>query len=275
VDLIAALLAGGGVVADKPEGLAVSGRGRLFAAVDNDGLEDAPGESVLLRLGHARSLTAPPHQRRSASRAATSWPRPAGPCRGHERHADDGGVEHDRGQAGERRRRRVGPVTLIRTPPARGEYPFKLGVASGNPAANGVVLWTRLVPELFEPGGGMPSRRVTLGWQVASDERFRHAGSRPAAATARPRPRRAARGPARPGALVDAVRPLQERRRPPGRGELLWHDAWDGFPAARNRLTAAWVEHQVVATVSRPDAPEPTFASFVVEHGRPGAPRVA
>jgi hypothetical protein len=53
VDLIAALLAGGGVVADKPEGLAVSGRGRLFAAVDNDGLEDAPGESVLLRLGHA------------------------------------------------------------------------------------------------------------------------------------------------------------------------------------------------------------------------------
>jgi len=39
------------VVADKPEGLAVSG-GRLFGAVDNDGLEDAPGESVL-HLGHA------------------------------------------------------------------------------------------------------------------------------------------------------------------------------------------------------------------------------
>jgi len=28
-------------------------------------------------------------------------------------------------------------------------------------------------------------------------------------------------------------------------GELLWHDAWDGFPAARNRLTEAWVEHKV------------------------------
>jgi phosphodiesterase/alkaline phosphatase D-like protein len=28
-------------------------------------------------------------------------------------------------------------------------------------------------------------------------------------------------------------------------GQLLWHDAWDGFPAARNRLTRAWVEHQV------------------------------
>jgi alkaline phosphatase D len=28
-------------------------------------------------------------------------------------------------------------------------------------------------------------------------------------------------------------------------GELLWHDASDGFPAARNRLTRAWVQHQV------------------------------
>ena len=50
LDLIPALLAGGGVVADKPESLAVSG-GRLLGAVDNDGLEDAPGESVLLHLG--------------------------------------------------------------------------------------------------------------------------------------------------------------------------------------------------------------------------------
>lgn len=141
-------------------------------------------------------------------------------------------------------------------------------------------------------------------------------------------------------------------------GDLLWHDAWDGFPAARNRLTEAWVRHQVsnpvvvtgdwhstfandilrdfddpsspvvaseivgtsissngdgevygpyygpmirfdphikffdgdrrgyvrcrvepaqmqadlrvVSTVSRPDAPESTFASFIIENGRPG-----
>jgi alkaline phosphatase D len=145
-------------------------------------------------------------------------------------------------------------------------------------------------------------------------------------------------------------------------GDLLWHDAWDGFPAARNRLTDAWAQHdvsnpvvvtgdwhstfvndilrdfddpstpivaseivgtsissngdgevygpyygpmirfnphirffdgdrrgyvrcrvgrsqmradlQVVSTVSRPDAPESTFASFVIENGRPGAQRV-
>jgi alkaline phosphatase D len=54
-----------------------------------------------------------------------------------------------------------------------GEYPFKLGVASGDPTATGVVLWTRLAPQPFEPGGGMPARRATVQWQVASDERFR------------------------------------------------------------------------------------------------------
>jgi alkaline phosphatase D len=57
--------------------------------------------------------------------------------------------------------------------PANGEYPFKLGVASGDPTATGVVLWTRLAPQPFEPGGGMPARRATVQWQVASDERFR------------------------------------------------------------------------------------------------------
>jgi alkaline phosphatase D len=57
--------------------------------------------------------------------------------------------------------------------PAGGEYPFKLGVASGDPAATGVVLWTRLAPQPFEAGGGMPARRVTVQWQLAGDKRFR------------------------------------------------------------------------------------------------------
>ena len=34
-------------------------------------------------------------------------------------------------------------------------YPFSLGVASGDPLADGVVLWTRLAPDPLE-GGGMP-----------------------------------------------------------------------------------------------------------------------
>ncbi|MEO3922801.1 alkaline phosphatase D family protein [Micromonosporaceae bacterium B7E4] len=58
--------------------------------------------------------------------------------------------------------------------PAGGDYPFTLGVASGDPTATGVVLWTRLVPKPFEPGGGMPDRPVPVHWQVARDERFRH-----------------------------------------------------------------------------------------------------
>lgn len=50
LDLLPALSAGGAAVHDKIEGLALVG-GRLVGAVDNDGVDDAPGESVLLRLG--------------------------------------------------------------------------------------------------------------------------------------------------------------------------------------------------------------------------------
>ncbi|RBM20973.1 alkaline phosphatase [Prauserella sp. PE36] len=60
------------------------------------------------------------------------------------------------------------------TRPGGGNYPFQLGVASGDPTATGVVLWTRLVPEPFVPGGGMQPRRVPVEWQVSRDERFRH-----------------------------------------------------------------------------------------------------
>jgi hypothetical protein len=52
-DLLPVLTAGGGVAHDKPEGLAVID-GELFGVVDNDGLDDAPGESVFLRLGYLR-----------------------------------------------------------------------------------------------------------------------------------------------------------------------------------------------------------------------------
>ncbi|MEU3646419.1 esterase-like activity of phytase family protein [Lentzea sp. NPDC034063] len=53
-DLVPALKADGAATHDKPEGLAVIGDGpvkRLVGVVDNDGLDDAPGESVFLRLG--------------------------------------------------------------------------------------------------------------------------------------------------------------------------------------------------------------------------------
>lgn len=51
-------------------------------------------------------------------------------------------------------------------------YPFTLGVASGDPLPDGVVLWTRLAPEPLA-GGGMTAERVTVRWEVAGDDAFR------------------------------------------------------------------------------------------------------
>ncbi|SDR85399.1 alkaline phosphatase D family protein [Actinopolymorpha singaporensis] len=59
--------------------------------------------------------------------------------------------------------------------PLGGADPFSLGVASGDPAPDGVVLWTRLAPEPLaaDGSGGMPPRRVRVEYEVAADERFR------------------------------------------------------------------------------------------------------
>ena len=51
-------------------------------------------------------------------------------------------------------------------------YPFTLGVASGNPSPDGMVLWTRLAPEPFDPRGGIAEDRLEVRWEVARDERF-------------------------------------------------------------------------------------------------------
>jgi len=49
--------------------------------------------------------------------------------------------------------------------------PFALGVASGDPEPDGVVIWTRLAPKPLE--GGMPPEPVKVNWEVAHDEAFR------------------------------------------------------------------------------------------------------
>lgn len=51
-------------------------------------------------------------------------------------------------------------------------YPFAMGVASGDPAPDGVVLWTRLCPEPLA-GGWMPRVAVETGWEVAADPGMR------------------------------------------------------------------------------------------------------
>lgn len=50
--------------------------------------------------------------------------------------------------------------------------PFTLGVASGAPRPDGVVLWTRLAPVPLQQDGGLPPHDLPVRWQVAEDERF-------------------------------------------------------------------------------------------------------
>jgi alkaline phosphatase D len=57
--------------------------------------------------------------------------------------------------------------------PRFGADPFSLGVASGDPWPDSVVLWTRLAPAPLEEGGGMPPQAVEVGWEVAEDDDFR------------------------------------------------------------------------------------------------------
>ena len=68
----------------------------------------------------------------------------------------------------------VGTGEVAAAPPA-GDYefetnPFRIGVGSGDPLPESIVLWTRLVPEPLEPGGGMPEETVSVRWEVATDE---------------------------------------------------------------------------------------------------------
>ena len=56
--------------------------------------------------------------------------------------------------------------------PRLGDYPFSLGVAAGDPATDGFVIWTRLAPRPLDEHGGMPMRPVTVRWEVAEDDRF-------------------------------------------------------------------------------------------------------
>ncbi|HIK07389.1 MAG TPA: alkaline phosphatase [Trichormus sp. M33_DOE_039] len=57
------------------------------------------------------------------------------------------------------------------------DYPFKLGVASGEPYDTSVVIWTRLAPEPLN-GGGMPPVNVPIRWEVATDPSMKRIISR-------------------------------------------------------------------------------------------------
>jgi alkaline phosphatase D len=58
-----------------------------------------------------------------------------------------------------------------------GDNPFMLGVASGDPTADGIVLWTRLAPDPADPAS-LGRRAIPVGWRVARDWRMRQVVAR-------------------------------------------------------------------------------------------------
>ena len=51
-------------------------------------------------------------------------------------------------------------------------YPFSLGVASGSPLPNAVILWTRILPDPLN-AASIPALALTVRWEVAEDQAFR------------------------------------------------------------------------------------------------------
>ncbi|MDZ4849118.1 MAG: alkaline phosphatase D family protein [Pirellulaceae bacterium] len=63
--------------------------------------------------------------------------------------------------------------SAIFSPPRFDLNPFTLGVASGEPEPDGMVLWTRLAPRPLE-GGGLPPEIYEVTWELASDDQMRN-----------------------------------------------------------------------------------------------------
>jgi alkaline phosphatase D len=89
----------------------------------------------------------------------------------------DGTAPHRR--AFLRRAAALGAAAFLRPAFARGtmpprfkSYPFTLGVASGSPRPDGVVIWTRLAPDPLA-GGGLDAEPIEVRWEVAHDPAFR------------------------------------------------------------------------------------------------------
>lgn len=52
------------------------------------------------------------------------------------------------------------------------DYPFKLGVASGDPLPTGFVIWTRLAPSPLDSGATGPDP-IPVGYEIALDDQFK------------------------------------------------------------------------------------------------------
>jgi len=74
----------------------------------------------------------------------------------------------------------ISSLAALRVPlfasPRFSKDPFTLGVASGDPTASGIVLWTRLAPDPLNAdplhGGGMDQAAVEVTWRLSEDEKL-------------------------------------------------------------------------------------------------------
>ncbi|HLT70682.1 MAG TPA: alkaline phosphatase D family protein [Acidimicrobiales bacterium] len=69
----------------------------------------------------------------------------------------------------------VPPDTAAELPPVPPDLPaevFALGVASGDPLPDSVILWTRVVSDPLADDGGMPAQPLPVAWEVARDRAF-------------------------------------------------------------------------------------------------------
>jgi alkaline phosphatase D len=74
----------------------------------------------------------------------------------------------------------AGSLAGIAQARANGAYPFTLGVASGSPLPDSVILWTRILADPLDAASTAPVA-VSVRWEVAEDEGFRRIAARGAA----------------------------------------------------------------------------------------------
>ncbi|RYG09161.1 MAG: alkaline phosphatase, partial [Caulobacteraceae bacterium] len=67
----------------------------------------------------------------------------------------------------------VGGAVACVAAPRFEDTPFTLGVAAGDPALDGFVIWTRLAIDPMQPGSGLPAAAIPVSWEVATDLGFR------------------------------------------------------------------------------------------------------
>ncbi len=77
----------------------------------------------------------------------------------------------------------AGPSILRAAPNNSAGYPFSLGVASGSPLPDSVILWTRILPDPLDANTA-PKLAVPLRWEVAHDEGFRRIAAKGGAVAA-------------------------------------------------------------------------------------------